>query len=318
MNAITHHRGYSTMYREASLTLGLFFAIESYSGAVPAMDLAQQIRTAPLAESHGFAALYFRDVFLNVPSFGDVGHIHDPWAFMGYVTAHTSRIALATGSIITTLRHPLLVAKAAASIDRLSNQRLVLGIATGDRPAEFPAFGQTLAARGELFQEALAVMRQAWAEDFPRIATPRVNLSGADTLPKPQLRNIPVMVTGNSRQSIEWIAEHGDGWLFYPQNLAEQASTIKRWRSLTPAFKPFAQSLYIDLAEQADAPPSPMHLGFRAGRNFVIQYLHSLKAIGVNHVGLNLKYSRRPAHEVVQELGEFVVPAFPAHAVAGD
>ena len=168
------------------------------------------------------------------------------------------------------------------------------------------------------FQEALAVMRQAWAEDFPRIATPRVNLSGADTLPKPQLRNIPVMVTGNSRQSIEWIAEHGDGWLFYPQNLAEQASTIKRWRSLTPAFKPFAQSLYIDLAEQADAPPSPMHLGFRAGRNFVIQYLHSLKAIGVNHVGLNLKYSRRPAHEVVQELGEFVVPAFPAHAVAGD
>ena len=83
-------------------------------------------------------------------------------------------------------RHPLLVAKAAASIDRLSNQRLVLGIATGDRPAEFPAFGQTLAARGELFQEALAVMRQAWAEDFPRIATPRVNLSGADTLPKPQ------------------------------------------------------------------------------------------------------------------------------------
>ena len=37
MNAITHHRGYSTMYREASLTLGLFFAIESYSGAVPDM-----------------------------------------------------------------------------------------------------------------------------------------------------------------------------------------------------------------------------------------------------------------------------------------
>ena len=99
MNAITHHRGYSTMYREASLTLGLFFAIESYSGAVPDMDLAQQIRTAQLAESHGFAALYFRDVFLNVPSFGDVGHIHDPWAFMGYVTAHTSRIALALSLI---------------------------------------------------------------------------------------------------------------------------------------------------------------------------------------------------------------------------
>jgi len=77
---------------------------------------------------------------------------------MGYVTAQTSRIALATGSVITTLRHPLLVAKAAASIDRLSNQRLVLGIATGDRPTEFPAFGQTMDARATLFQEALTVL----------------------------------------------------------------------------------------------------------------------------------------------------------------
>ncbi|EOX9661324.1 LLM class flavin-dependent oxidoreductase, partial [Pseudomonas aeruginosa] len=183
---------------------------------------------------------------------------------MGYVTAQTSRIALATGSVITTLRHPLLVAKAAASIDRLSNQRLVLGIATGDRPTEFPAFGQTMDARATLFQEALTVLRQAWREDFPEISTPRVNLSGADTLPKPALRDIPVMVTGHSRQSVEWIAEHGDGWLYYPQNIAQQAMTIKNWRSLTPRFKPFTQSFYIDLSENPDEPPSPIFLGFRA------------------------------------------------------
>ncbi|PPA77131.1 LLM class flavin-dependent oxidoreductase [Achromobacter spanius] len=302
------------MYQEGSLTLGLFFAIESYPGAIPEMDVAQQIRTAQLAESHNFAALYFRDVFLNVPSFGDVGHIHDMWPFMGYVTAQTSRIALATGSVITTLRHPLLVAKAAASIDRLSNQRLVLGIATGDRPTEFPAFGQTMDARATLFQEALTVLRQAWREDFPEISTPRVKLSGADTLPKPALRDIPVMVTGHSRQSVEWIAEHGDGWLYYPQNIAQQAMTIKKWRSLTPRFKPFTQSFYIDLSENPDEPPSPIFLGFRAGHRFFTDYFSRLRDIGVNHIGLNLKYATRPAHEIVQELGEHVVPHFPAHA----
>jgi len=313
MNKFKHHRGYSAMYQEGRLTLGLFFAIESYAGAIPEMDVAQQIRTAQLAESCGFAAVYFRDVPLNVPSFGDVGHIYDPWVFMGYVAAHTSRIALATGSIITTLRHPLHVAKAAASVDVLSGQRLVLGLATGDRPTEFSAFRTAIDDRQDLFQEALAVMRRAWSETYPSISTRRVELAGADLLPKPLLGTIPVMVTGNSRQSLEWIAAHSDGWLYYPQNVEQQALTIEKWRSLTQGFKPFSQSLYVDLSDNPDEPPTPIFLGFRAGHRFLIQYLDRLRRIGVNHVGLNLKYGRRPAHEVVQEIGEFVVPHFPAN-----
>lgn len=313
MTDFSKHPGYSAMFQEGRLTLGLFFAIESYSGAVPQMDITQQLKTARLAEDQGFAALYFRDVFLNVPSFGDVGHIHDPWVFMGFVAAQTSRIALATGSIVTTLRHPLHVAKAAASVDRLSGQRLVLGLATGDRPSEFAAFNTPIEQRPELFREALAVMRQAWGEDYPSIATPRVALSGADTLPKPLLGSIPVMVTGHSRQSLEWIAEQADGWLYYPQGAAQQADTIAQWRALTPSFKPFAQSLYVDLAEDPNAPPTPIQLGFRAGHKFLREYLEMLESIGVNHVGLNLKYARRPAHEMVQEIGEFVLPRFAAH-----
>lgn len=318
MTNFDQHPGYSAMFKEGQLTLGLFFAIESYQGAIPEMDVASQVRIAKMAESHGFAALYFRDVPLHVPSFGDVGHIYDPWVFMGHVGAHTSRIALATGSIITTLRHPLHVAKAAASVDRLSNQRLVLGLATGDRPTEFAAFNQSLDNRGELFREALAVMRTAWREDFPRVATPRVDLSGGDTLPKPALRDIPVLVTGNSRQSVAWIAQHADGWLHYPQNVDPQAVTIRQWRSLHQGFKPFAQSLYIDLAEDPNAAPMPIFLGFKSGHRFLVEYLGALRDIGVNHVGFNLKYGSRPAAEVVQELGEFVVPHFPAHAVSRD
>ena len=313
MTDFSTHRGYSTMFQDGKMTLGLFFAIESYSGAIPQMDVEQQIATAKLADAKGFSALYFRDVFLNVPSFGDVGHIYDPWVFMGYVMAQTSRIALATGSIVSTLRHPLDLAKAAASADRLSGQRLVLGLATGDRPSEFAAFNTDINNRAELFQESLAVARRAWKEDFPRISTPRVEMSGADVLPKPKLNDIPVLVTGNSRQSIEWIAEHGDGWLYYPQNISDQALTIRKWRTLTPTFKPFAQSLYIDLSENPDEPPTPIFLGFRAGHRYITDYLGKLRDIGVNHVGLNLKYATRPAHEIVQELGEYVVPHFPSN-----
>lgn len=313
MTDFTHHRGYSAMFEENKLTLGLFFAIESYSGAVPRMDLAQQLQTSKAAEEHGFSALYFRDVFLNVPSFGDVGHILDPWVFMGYVAAHTSRIALATGSIVSTLRHPLHLAKAAASVDRLSDQRLVLGLATGDRPSEFSAFNSSLEERSELFRESLEVSRRVWRERSPRVLTPRVDMSEGDLLPKPALNDIPVMVTGSSRQSIEWIAEHGDGWLYYPQDIVRQTQTIRGWRSLTSVFKPFAQSFYLDLAENPDERPTPIQLGLRTGRNHLIPYLRRLEGIGVNHVAFNLKYGNRPAEDVVHELGELVVPHFPAH-----
>ncbi len=121
MTDFSQHRGYSAMFKEGKLTVGLFFAFESYTGAVPQMDVEQQIQTAKLADDKGFSALFFRDVFLNVPSFGDVGYIYDPWVLMGNVMAQTSRIAMATGSIIGTQSHPLEIAKAAASADRLSH-----------------------------------------------------------------------------------------------------------------------------------------------------------------------------------------------------
>lgn len=312
MTDFTAHRGYSTMFAEGRMTLGLFFAIESYKGAVPDMDVDLQVHLAQQAEVHGFAAVYFRDVLLDVPSFGDVGHVYDPWVFMGYVMSQTSRIALATGSIVSSLRHPLHLAKAAASADRLSGQRLVLGLATGDRPLEFAAFNASIEHRGDRFREALHVSRTAWRTDYPNISTDRVQMSGADTLPKPALGDVPVLVTGSSRQTIEWIAEHGDGWLYYPQEPLKQAQVIRRWRSLTPTFKPFSQSLYIDLSENADEPVSRIQLGVRAGRKHLTEYLGNLQGIGVNHVGINLKYGRRPAREVVQELGEHVVPYFSA------
>jgi hypothetical protein len=100
MTDFSQHRGYAAMFKKDKLTLGLFFAIESYAGAVPEMNVEQQIETAKLAEAKGFSALFFRDVFLNVPSFGDVGHIYDSWVLMGGVMAQTSNIAMATGSII--------------------------------------------------------------------------------------------------------------------------------------------------------------------------------------------------------------------------
>jgi luciferase-type oxidoreductase len=307
--------GYNQIFKPNSLSLGVFFAIESYKGSIPTMH--NQVELAQRAEELGFSALWFRDVPLHDPSFGDVGQIYDPWVYLGHIAAYTKKIALVTGSIVLPLRHPIHVAKSAASVDQLSNGRLVLGVASGDRPLEYPAFNQDISNKAELFRDSFQTVRQL-ANHFPAIISHYGNMAGAlDLLPKPFGERIPLLVTGHSGQSIEWIAEHADGWVYYPRGIQTQQEIVEQWRTILQAVankdKPFAQSFYLDLTEDPDVKPIPIHLGYRVGRNWLLEILNALEIVGVNHVVFNLKYGRRPASEVLEELGSFVVPVIHSH-----
>lgn len=77
-------------------------------------------------------------------------------------------------------------------------------------------------------------------------------------------------------------------------------------------FKPFVQSLYVDLAADPDQPAAPIDLGFRGGRNLVFDFLDALRAGGVNHVIINFKYSTRDASGVLEEIGTQIVPRLEA------
>ena len=213
--------GFRRMFAPGRLTLGLFFPIEAFERDEPTMR--DQERLARRAEELGFAALWARDVPLRDPNFGDVGQIHDPWVWLGWIAAQTSTIGLATGSIVLPLRHPLHTAKSTASVDQLSGGRFVLGVASGDRPVEFPAFGVDWHQRDVLFRENLAVIRRVLMEEFPAVQSSYGAMTGtADLVPKPVAR-LPVLITGSSRQDFAWIAAHADGWITYPREFARQA-----------------------------------------------------------------------------------------------
>ena len=308
------NKSYYRVFKPKHMTLGLIFAIEAYEGAIPKME--RQIEMAQRAEELGFSALWFRDVPLHDPGFGDVGQIYDPWVYLGYITAQTKTIALGTAAIIFPLRHPIDLAKEAASIDQLSNGRLILGIAAGDRPIEYPAYGRDFGQRDMLFRESVYDFHRLLSESFPRYDSIFGSLTGeGDLLPKPTSKKIPLFVTGYSRQTIDWIAQNSDGWLMYPREILLQQPIVNNWnnevKKTKSKFKPFAQSLYIDLVKDPDANFERIHLGYRLGRNKLLKHLKALKEIGVNHVFFNLKYSKRPADEVLEELGKFIVPYFP-------
>lgn len=308
--------GFRRMFARNRLTLGLFFAIDNYDGDTP--DMSRQVELARRADALGYAALWTRDVPLRDPSFGDVGQIYDPWVWLGLITGATRDITLATGSIVFPLSHPITLAKAAASVDQLSGGRLFLGIASGDRAVEFPAFGLDTRKRGEIFRETLAYFNRVLYESFPRIDSPLGRLENADLVPKARHNRIPVGITGHCRQDPKWIAAHCDAWIMYSNSPDTQAIVLRTWREAVAAsgadFKPFVQPLHVDLADDPDADLEPIRSGYRLGRNLLIELLERLRAVGVNHVALSFKRGHRPADEVMEEIGREVLPHFPSLA----
>lgn len=308
------NKGYNSVFKPNKLSIGLVVPIENYTNSsVPTMQ--NHLQRVQQIEQLGFKALWLRDVPFHVPSFGDAGQLFDPFTYLGYLAGQTTEITLGVASIALPLHHPAHVVKSAATIDQLSDGRLILGVASGDRYDEYPAMNIDYENRGELFREAFDFIRTT-QEHFPELKENHYgNLQGhIDILPKATAHKIPMLMTGYSRQSLAWNAEHSDGWMYYPRNLTQQEYTIKQWRDLVEEkhqySKPFMQPLYIDLHPDDDFKPQPIHLGFKIGANYLIEYFHHLQEIGVNHVAVNLRFNTNDIEQTLINFAKKVLPHF--------
>ncbi|MEO0343237.1 MAG: LLM class oxidoreductase [Pseudomonadota bacterium] len=307
------NNAYNKTFEPDELSIGLVVPIEAYPNSL-SPTMADHVEKAKLADELGFRALWLRDVPFNVPTFGDTGQIFDPLVYLGFLAAQTQKTALGTGSTILTLRHPAHVAKAAASVDQLSNGRLLLGVASGDRPEEFPATQTDYATRSENFRDSFDYIR-TMSEAFPQLANQFGTLKGQmDMLPKPTASRIPMLITGGSSQHPDWVAANSDGWITYPRDAASQRQVIADYRARVSEAgehnKPVTQSLYIDLVAEVDAAPSPIHLGFRSGTNFLKRYLAEIRSCGVNHVALNLRFNQADIESTLRQIADDVFPDF--------
>lgn len=278
------NKGYHRLFGNETLTFGTVFPLSGRDRATPPIE--RELSLAKHAEDVGFDAVWARDVPTDWPKFGDTGQSYDVWPWLAWMAAQTNEIALGTASVVLPLRHPLHVAKSAASVDRLSDGRLVLGVASGDRPPEYEAFGIEENERDELFRESVSVLRTVWCEEFPELESRWGSLDGSlNIVPKPTVETLPLLVTGRARQSLEWIGSHGDGWLFYhlPQRTLE--SYLSNWREVGGK-KPFSMAMGVELAE---CEPEPIHQGVRAREEWFVEYFRELAEMGVDHVLVSVK-----------------------------
>ncbi len=309
---IQFNAAYNEVFRSGRLTLGLMTPFAQASGQMARLDEAFEL--AALADKLNYAALWTRDVPLMIPQGSDntASALDDPFLWLAGLACATRRIALGAAAIVLPLRHPLHVAKASLTLDRLSAGRFILGLGSGDRPAEFASFGEDLEMRRDAFRRRWPLLRAALSPVEQERTSLLESTGGYDVMEAPQAR-IPMMVVGSARQSLQWIAEHADAWATYHRVEARQQGRINLWHQAleqkTQGFsKPFVQSVQLDLLKEPSAQPEPLELGMRTGRHALVDYLRRLQELGVEHVLFNLASNGRPARDVIQEIGEEVLP----------
>ena len=135
----------------------------------------------------------------------------DPFTALGFVAASTNSLMLHTNILVMAYRNPFLTAKAAATLQVLSGGRLILGAGAGYQKVEFDALGVDFHKRGALFDEALDVIRLAWAGGAVVHQGRNFNAAGNEPRPTPPVRP-PIWIGGGSGKAVERAALRGDGW----------------------------------------------------------------------------------------------------------
>jgi probable F420-dependent oxidoreductase len=138
--------------------------------------------------------------------------VPDPLDLLAFVAGLTSRIALATGVLVLPNHHPVVLAKRAATVDRLSGGRLRLCVGMGWMREEIEASGVDFASRGRRADEQLDVLRALWEGNAKGVDHEGefFRFTDAVSFPKPAHR-IPVHIGGHSTAAARRAGRRGDG-----------------------------------------------------------------------------------------------------------
>ncbi len=171
---------------------------------------------AAAAERAGFSACFVTDHPFPNRQWLEAGghHTLDPFVALSFAAAATERLRLQTHVLVLPYRNPFLVAKQAASLDVMSDGRLILGVAAGYLEAEFAALGADYAARNDSADAGVDAIKRAWMGE--PVTMNGLGFDAADNLmlPRPAQRpHPPIWVGGNSKRAIRRAVERADGWV---------------------------------------------------------------------------------------------------------
>ena len=238
---------------------------------------------------------------------------YDTVATLGFLAAVTSRIRLMSYVWVAPYRHPLVTAKAFATLDALSGGRVILGVGAGHVEAEFAALGVTFRRRGALLDEAIDAVVAAWTDEYPEHDGSAWQFRDLGQRPRPvQQPRPPIWVGGSTLPALRRAAERGDGWL--PQGVPEMGmpAAIDFIRNHRHAARGEAP---IDLGMNAPfmyigRPPAALGPNDRSGSPAELaEIFRSIKTLGVQHCGI--RFRTRSCDELCEQIAAFGADVLP-------
>jgi probable F420-dependent oxidoreductase len=207
------------------------------------------VEVACLAEELGFDGMAMPDhLFVPVrgvirypysgdghPPFGTDTLWNDAFVVAGAAAARTKRIRFSTGIYILPLRHPLIVARALASVEAIAPGRVSLGIGVGWMLEEFETLGVNYRLRGALTDESIEVLRKLWRGGLVEHAGPHYPIEATYFEPHPS-QPIPILVGGMSDAALSRAARIGDGFISMPTTTDNLLEIIERINKLRVSF----------------------------------------------------------------------------------
>jgi len=154
----------------------------------------------------------------------------DPIVSLTFLAAHTQRIRLATGVIILPQRQALVLAKQLATLDVLSNGRLIFGLGVGWCEPEMRSVGAPFAERGRVADDYLAAMRAVWTQPRPSYKGPYVSFDGVQAMPRPVQTPIPIVVGGRTAPAYRRAVMQGHGWYGFGMSVDDTQKVIAALR----------------------------------------------------------------------------------------
>ncbi|MFI2557074.1 LLM class F420-dependent oxidoreductase [Nocardia farcinica] len=224
---------------------------------------------AVAAEAAGFDALSLSEHPVPGAAWLDAGghQTLDPFVALAYVAAATERLRLLTYLAVAPYRNPFLLAKAAATLDKLSGGRLTLGLGVGYQKREYHALGIPFEERNARFDEALEALPRHWSGEPFSCRGNQFNAQDVIARPRPVQQPIPIWIGGNSALTRRRVAQRAQGWM--PMSGGARLSATAR----TPALG--------SITELAAAIRDVRTAAAEAGRAETIDVLYSYQGAGI-------------------------------------
>jgi probable F420-dependent oxidoreductase len=190
------------------------------------------IEVAERAEEWGLDSFWLSDHLLAPSAELDVV------ATLALLASRTSRIKIGPSVFLLNLRHPLIAAKAFATLDYLSHGRIVMAVGTGANLADYAACGLPTEGRGRRLDEGIVILRKAWTEPRFSFHGKYFNFENVTIEPRPIRRTnnssgtIDIWVGGRSDAALKRTARLADGYFASfqtPEEFATNLATIRNY-----------------------------------------------------------------------------------------